>query len=140
MPRRPTRTRRETRLTQAMTITDLHALIALDRSEVCAVYGSLEDARRRLDFLIESGQWSRRPGELPDSVWWFTEPDVPDELRGMNDPHERFDDDAWDDLEVDRYRFLAETGRLSADDLAAIALRAELSPYHQFQRIVEAVS
>ena len=140
MPRRPTRPRRETRLTAKMTIEDLNAIVDPDPASLVRVYGTLEAARARYDHLVETGQERRSPGQLPLPVWWFTEPGVPDDLRGIKDPDNAWDDDVWDALEADRWRWLAQTGRVTDADRAAIAKSAALSPnFRRLQRIAEAV-
>lgn len=127
---------------------------SIDTAELERTYGSLETARDRYNHLQETGQATRRPGKLPSDIWWLTEPAVPDELRRLpvkpdayiasepevEEPYATIF--ALDDtLELNRYRWLAEAGRLTDEDRAAIADTARRSPnVRRVGRIAEAVS
>jgi len=132
-----------------MTLDDLNGVLLLaNREHLADQYGSLEAARERLDWLELSNQWHRRPGQLPPDVWWFTEPGVPEELRQDEDLYIDLAADrrqpwpenaiaALETLEVARWRWLAETGRMTPEDRADIERYAERMP--RFAEILEAI-
>lgn len=154
MPRRPVRSRRATITTAPYSIEDLNLFSIGDRAELNAAFGSLELARKRYDHLTDTGQMRRHPQCLPAEIWWWTEPGVPPELHHVPDepdPEILADygkpNDPWsvhdacmDTLELRRWGWLAETGRVSDESRAGLEDAARLSPnFARVVRIAEAV-
>ena len=144
MPRQPTRQRRQSRITEAMMLEDLNVMSAGNADELAAHYGSLSIARERFDHLHSTGQLPRSHGQLPAEIFWLTEPDVPDELRSeptepdpdvladveavIGDSHHSRAIAIADSLEVARWRWLAETARLSDEERHALVENPTISP------------